>query len=67
MIEIDIFSTLKEWCSMLSSGGELMAKRNPITYSGKVLDQRSNLTGPDDSGKAEYPKKPKNVSIRDNG
>jgi hypothetical protein len=41
-----------------------MSKRNPITYTGNVLDQRNNLTGPDDSDKASYPKKPKNVSIQ---
>jgi hypothetical protein len=41
-----------------------MTERNPIEYSGKVLDQRNTLTGPDDSGKAGYPKQPKHVSIK---
>ena len=41
-----------------------MADKNPITYSGKVLDQRNDLTGPDDSGKASYPKSPKHVPIQ---
>ncbi|CRK82752.1 hypothetical protein [Neobacillus massiliamazoniensis] len=41
-----------------------MSKRNPITYTGKVLDQRNNLTGPDNSDKASYPKRPKNVPIQ---
>jgi hypothetical protein len=43
-----------------------MLDNNPIEYKGKVLDQRNNLTGPDDSHKAEYPKQPKNVSIQQN-
>ncbi|MCH6264266.1 hypothetical protein [Neobacillus citreus] len=41
-----------------------MADKNPIEYSGKVLDQRNTLTGPDDSGKPDYPKPPKHVSIQ---
>ena len=41
-----------------------MANRNPIEYTGKVLDERGNLTGPDDSGKASYPERPKNVPIQ---
>lgn len=40
-----------------------MSDRNPIEFTGKVLDQRNNLTGPDDAGKASYPKLPKRVSI----
>jgi hypothetical protein len=42
-----------------------MPKNNPIEYTGKVLNQRNQLTGPDDSGKASYPERPKNVSIQD--
>ena len=42
-----------------------MSKNNPIEYTGKVLNQRNQLTGPDDSGKASYPKRPKNVPIED--
>jgi hypothetical protein len=41
-----------------------MTENNPIEYSGKVLYQRNNLTGPDDSGKAGYPKPPKHVIIQ---
>jgi hypothetical protein len=41
-----------------------MPKNNPIEYTGKVLNQRNQLTGPDDSGKATYPEPPKNVSIQ---
>ncbi|MEH6992490.1 hypothetical protein V7075_07215, partial [Neobacillus drentensis] len=44
---------------------EEMPKNNPIEYTGKVLNQRNQLTGPDDSGKASYPERPKNVSIQD--
>jgi hypothetical protein len=45
-------------------GGETMPKNNPIEYTGKVLDQRNNLTGPDDSGKGSYPERPKHVPIQ---
>ncbi|WHY75492.1 hypothetical protein QNH20_15220 [Neobacillus sp. WH10] len=41
-----------------------MERRNPIEFTGKVLDQRNILTGPDDSGKGSYPKLPKHVSIQ---
>lgn len=41
-----------------------MVDNNPIEYTGKVLDQRNNLTGPNDAGKAEYPKIPKRVTIQ---
>ncbi|MCM3693645.1 hypothetical protein [Neobacillus niacini] len=41
-----------------------MPKNNPIEYTGKILNQRNQLTGPDDSGKATYPERPKNVSIQ---
>jgi hypothetical protein len=40
-----------------------MTDRNPVEFSGKVLDQRNNLTGPEDGDKPSYPKTPKNVSI----
>jgi hypothetical protein len=40
-----------------------MPDRKPIEFTGKVLDQRNNLTGPDDSGKASYPKRPQHVVI----
>ncbi|WP_338469477.1 hypothetical protein R4Z10_11650 [Niallia sp. XMNu-256] len=44
-----------------------MALKNPIgrpvEFTGKVLDQRNDLTGPD-AGKATYPELPKNVSIQ---
>jgi hypothetical protein len=42
-----------------------MPKNNPIEYTGKVLNQRNQLTGPDDSDKASYPVRPKNVSIQE--
>ncbi|QGQ45822.1 hypothetical protein [Metabacillus sediminilitoris] len=42
-----------------------MTNQNPIEYTGKVLDQRNDLTGPDDSGKALYIKRPKHVSIQE--
>lgn len=42
-----------------------MPKNNPIEFSGKVLNERNQLTGPDDSGKASYPERPKNISIQD--
>lgn len=35
---------------------------NPIDYTGKVLDQRNDLTGPN-QGKDSYPERPKHVSI----
>jgi hypothetical protein len=41
-----------------------MTKYNPVEFTGKVLDQRNNLTGPDDGGKGGYPKRPKNVKIQ---
>ena len=41
-----------------------MSDKNPIEFTGKVLDQRNNLTGPDDEGKPSYPKQPKHVSIQ---
>jgi hypothetical protein len=43
-----------------------MTDMNPIEYSGKVLDQRNDLTGPNDAGKANYPKPPKHVPIQQN-
>jgi hypothetical protein len=42
-----------------------MPKNNPIEYTGKVLDQRNDLTGPDDQGKGTYPERPKHVPIQD--
>ncbi|MGG1400689.1 hypothetical protein ABE288_23115 [Bacillus salipaludis] len=41
-----------------------MTKNNPIEYTGKVLDQRNDLTGPDDAGKGNYPNPPKKVKIQ---
>lgn len=40
-----------------------MTKYNPVEFTGKVLDKRNTLTGPDDSGKADYPKRPNHVPI----
>ncbi|MFJ8244836.1 hypothetical protein [Peribacillus asahii] len=41
-----------------------MTDINPIKYTGKVLDKRNTLTGPDDAGKRTYPTPPKHVSIQ---
>ncbi|MCM3571116.1 hypothetical protein [Neobacillus mesonae] len=41
-----------------------MKNERPIEYSGKVLDQRNTLTGPDDAGKSDYPKRPNHVRIK---
>ncbi|HWJ78622.1 MAG TPA: hypothetical protein VNR61_11155 [Niallia sp.] len=41
-----------------------MKNQNPVQFSGKVLDQRNDLTGPE-AGKALYPKLPKHVAIQD--
>lgn len=35
-----------------------MQNNNPVEFTGKVLDKRNTLTGPEDSGKASYPKTP---------
>jgi len=37
----------------------------PVEFTGKVLDQRNDLTAPD-AGKATYPELPKHVSIQEN-
>ncbi|WP_156177991.1 hypothetical protein [Bacillus sp. SA1-12] len=42
-----------------------MTNQSPIDYTGKVLDKRNDLTGPYDSDKALYPKRPKHVSIQE--
>jgi len=52
--------------SILTDGGENMANRNPVEFTGKVLDKRNTLTGPDDEGKNGHPKRPQNVSIKEN-
>nr|WP_263323481.1 hypothetical protein [Neobacillus sp. Marseille-Q6967] len=41
-----------------------MPNKNPIEFTGKVLDQRNNLTGPDDPGKGSYPERPQHVPIQ---
>jgi len=41
-----------------------MANRNPVEFTGKVLDKRNTLTGPDDEGKNGHPKRPQNVIIK---
>ena len=41
-----------------------MPKNNPIEYTGKVLDQRNDLTGPADE-KGTYPERPQHVPIQD--
>ncbi|WP_157042269.1 hypothetical protein [Neobacillus jeddahensis] len=40
-----------------------MPEQNPIEYSGKVLDQRNDLTGPN-SEKGSFPERPKHVPIQ---
>ncbi|MFZ7946834.1 MULTISPECIES: hypothetical protein [Bacillaceae] len=40
-----------------------MTDKNPIEYTGQVLDQRNTLTGPNDAGKGSYPERPKHVPI----
>ncbi|WP_413298886.1 hypothetical protein AA0X95_14310 [Bacillus sp. 1P10SD] len=40
-----------------------MSGKHPIEYKGNVLDQRNDLTGPDD-GKGTYPERPKHVTIQ---
>jgi hypothetical protein len=42
---------------------KIMANRNPIKYTGKALDKRNTLTGPDE-GKRPFPVRPKHVSIQ---
>jgi hypothetical protein len=49
---------------MLLMGVNILADRNPIEFSKEVLDQRNDLTGPDDSGKAAFPVRPKRVKIQ---
>lgn len=39
-------------------------KNNPVEFSKEFLDERNLLTGPDDAGKASYPKAPNHVSIK---
>jgi hypothetical protein len=42
-----------------------MATRRPVEYSGKVLDQRNNLTGPGSTpGERPFPEMPDHVSIK---
>jgi hypothetical protein len=43
---------------------KIMGNRNPIEYTGKVLDKRNDLAGPDDEGKRPYPERPKQVTIQ---
>lgn len=43
-----------------------MAGKHPIEYTGKVLDKRNDLTGPED-GKGTYPKRPQHLSIGGQG
>lgn len=40
-----------------------MAEERPVEFTGKVLDQRNTLTGPDDEQKNGYPVSPKHVPI----
>ncbi|MDR6123025.1 hypothetical protein QFZ87_002622 [Bacillus sp. SLBN-46] len=40
-----------------------MSGKHPIEYTGKVLDQRKDLTGSDE-GKGAYPERPQHVTIQ---
>ncbi|MFD2443860.1 hypothetical protein ACFSO7_07665 [Bacillus sp. CGMCC 1.16607] len=44
-----------------------MSNKNPIEFTGNVLDQRNTLTGPNDSNKDDYPKQPQRVTIKEEG
>jgi hypothetical protein len=48
---------------MLLMGVNILADRNPIEFSKEVLDQRNDLTGPDE-GKASFPVRPNKVKIQ---
>ncbi|WP_156324385.1 hypothetical protein [Bacillus sp. FJAT-27251] len=41
-----------------------MKIETPVTFSGKVLDKRNDLTGPANEEKRGYPKLPKDVHIQ---
>lgn len=42
-----------------------MATRRPVEYSGKVLDQRNNLTGPGNvPGEQPFPEMPNHIPIK---
>lgn len=41
-----------------------MVNRNPVEFTGKVLDKRNTLTGPDDENRVGHPKRPQNVQIK---
>ena len=41
-----------------------MSDKNPIEYTGKVLDQRNTLTGPA-AGEENFPVRPNHVPIQD--
>lgn len=42
-----------------------MPNKSPIEFTGKVLDQRNDLTGPD-VDKRTYPERPQHVPIEQN-
>ncbi len=41
-----------------------MENKHSFEYTGKVLDKRNTLTGPNASGEQTYPELPKHVSIQ---
>jgi hypothetical protein len=50
----------------INDGGEKkMSDKNPIEYTGKVLNQRNNLTGPDDREKSSYPVRPQHIPVKE--
>ncbi|MBS4172888.1 hypothetical protein [Bacillus sp. FJAT-49736] len=40
-------------------------EKHSFEFSGEVLDQRNDLTGPRPEDKAAYPERPKNVPIQE--
>lgn len=45
----------------------MVTNKNPIEYTGKVLDNRNDLTGPNDAEKGSYPERPKHMPIKNKG
>lgn len=43
----------------------ILSERNPVEYTGKILDQRNDLTAPENLGERSALKRPKHVPIQD--
>ncbi len=41
-----------------------MADNNPVKFTGKNVDRRNDLTGPEDAEKRSHPNRPEHVSIQ---